>query len=55
MTREGEPQLLEITNLEQRQLFAFLNTLTGKDVYVNEKWSNPFDADGDLILVQDKN
>lgn len=38
----GLPQWLNITNQEQQQLIAFLKTLSGRDVYTNEKWSNPF-------------
>ena len=45
---EGYPQFLEMTNLEIKQLVDFLNTLSGKDVYTNEEWSNPFDASGEL-------
>lgn len=46
----GAPQFLNITNTEQEQLFAFLRTLSGSDVYTNEKWSDPFDASGNLTL-----
>ena len=51
MFPEGYPQFLDITNLEKDQLIAFLNTLTGKDVYINEKWSNPFDENGNITIV----
>jgi len=50
MTPGGKPQFLDITAEEQRQLFAFLQRLTGSDVYVNEKWSDPFDKDGKLVI-----
>jgi len=50
MTPGGHPQFLNITAQEQQQLFAFLRTLTGTDVYVNRKWSDPFDDDGKLVL-----
>ncbi len=33
---------LNITSQEREALKAFLGTLTGVDVYTNEKWSNPF-------------
>lgn len=39
---EGYPQFLDMTNEEQNELIAFLSTLTGNDVYTNEKWSDPF-------------
>jgi cytochrome c peroxidase len=51
MTPGGRPQFLDITSREQQQLFAFLRTLTGSDVYENEKWSNPFDGKGKLVLM----
>ena len=34
---------LNITEQEAEDLIAFLKTLSGTDVYTNEKWSNPFD------------
>jgi len=34
---------------------AFLNTLTGNDVYINPKWSNPFNADGTLTITSNCN
>jgi len=39
---EGYPQFLDISNQEMNELMAFLNTLTGSDVYKDEKWSDPF-------------
>lgn len=38
----GLPQFLDITTTEQNQLFDFLRTLSGSNVYTNEKWSDPF-------------
>ena len=38
----GNPQQLNLTQNEVNAVVAFLNTLTGSDVYINEKWSNPF-------------
>jgi len=49
MAPEGSPQFLDITRRQQQQLVAFLKTLTGADVYTNQKWSDPFDVDGKLI------
>jgi len=34
---------------------AFLNTLTGSDVYTNPKWSNPFNDDGTLTITSNCN
>lgn len=47
----GNPQRLNLTNDEKLALEAFLKTLTGTDVYTNEKWSNPFDENGNITLV----
>lgn len=38
----GNPQRLNLTNNEKTQLVAFLETLTGSNVYTDEKWSDPF-------------
>lgn len=38
----GNLQRLNLTTAERAQLVAFLNTLTGQNVYTNEKWSDPF-------------
>lgn len=42
---------LELTPIEQQDLINFLKTLTGSDVYTNEKWSDPFDANGDIDVI----
>lgn len=48
----GPPvQNLNLTNDEKLALEAFLKTLTGSDVYTNEKWSNPFDSSGHITLT----
>ncbi|WNJ18148.1 cytochrome c peroxidase [Pontibacter sp. G13] len=36
---------------ERQKINAFLSTLTGTDVYTNEKWADPFDANGQLTLT----
>jgi cytochrome c peroxidase len=36
----------EVTRME-----AFLRTLTGSAIYTDERWSDPFDANGDLDLI----
>lgn len=40
-----------MTNQERNRLIAFLGTLTGTDIYVNEKWSDPFDENGLLTIL----
>lgn len=47
----GRPQNLNLTEGEKDALVAFLETLTGQDVYQNEMWSNPFDEEGNLQTV----
>ncbi|WP_459212134.1 cytochrome-c peroxidase [Aquimarina rhabdastrellae] len=42
LTPGGNPQFLDMTTQEMEQLTAFLRTLSGTDVYINEKWSDPF-------------
>jgi cytochrome c peroxidase len=38
----GIGQKLNLTGAEISALVAFLQTLSGRDVYINEKWSDPF-------------
>ena len=38
----GTPQKLNLTATEKTQLVAFIKTLSGTNVYTDEKWSNPF-------------
>lgn len=47
----GNPQRLNLTAQERTDVIAFLHTLTGRDMYRNEKWSNPFDAQGNLTII----
>lgn len=47
----GNGQKLNLTAAERAQLIAFLQTLTGTDMYTNAKWSDPFDANGSLSLI----
>lgn len=42
---------LQLTPGEQAALIQFLRTLTGVNIYTDQKWSNPFDQDGNLDLV----
>lgn len=41
-----------MTTNEKQAIIAFLKTLTGSDVYTNERWSNPFNSDGVLKLFE---
>ncbi len=47
----GNPQDLDMTNQERNRVISFLETLTGTDVYTNEKWSDPFDNNGNLEIL----
>lgn len=47
----NEPQELNLTEEQKQALVAFLRTLTGSDIYTNEKWSDPFDPDGSIEIV----
>lgn len=38
----GNPQKLNLTQQESSALIAFLKTLSGTNIYSDEKWSNPF-------------
>ena len=38
----GIPVQLVLTDIEKAQIEAFLRTLTGSNVYTDEKWSDPF-------------
>ena len=51
LTPGGNPQNLQLTLAEKNALAAFLNTLTGSDIYTNEKWSDPFDEFGELEII----
>ncbi len=42
---------LNLTMEERQQLEAFVHTLTGSDIYTNEKWSNPFDGNNEIEIV----
>ena len=47
----GNTQMLNLTDNEKNAIIAFLKTLTGSDVYTNEKWSDPFDENGNITLT----
>ena len=42
LANNGQGQHLNMTTQERDDLIAFLKTLSGQNVYTNEKWSNPF-------------
>lgn len=44
-------QNLQLTDNQKLALEAFLMTLTGSDIYTNEKWSTPFDSLGNLTIL----
>jgi len=43
-------QNLQLTQTEKDALVAFLRTLTGSAIYIDERWSNPFDENDKLIF-----
>ena len=47
----GQGQNLQLTDAEKNALVAFLGTLTGSAIYTDEKWSSPFDASGNLTIL----
>ncbi len=47
----GHLQRLNITPQETNDLTDFLRTLTGQNVYTDPKWSDPFDANGDIEII----
>ncbi|MEP1033295.1 cytochrome c peroxidase [Ekhidna sp.] len=42
LSPQGNPQKLSLTASEKEAVIAFIMTLSGSDVYNNEKWSDPF-------------
>ncbi|MBL8001789.1 MAG: T9SS type A sorting domain-containing protein [Flavobacteriales bacterium] len=46
----GNIQRLQLTQQEKGQLAAFLRTLSGSNLYVDEKWSDPF-LNGQLTVI----
>ncbi|MGH1364194.1 MAG: cytochrome c peroxidase [Calditrichia bacterium] len=51
LVRSGRGWNLLLSTQEVRDLFRFIATLGGTNVYFNPKWSNPFDANGDLEVI----
>ena len=48
---QGPGGNLNLTDTEKAELLAFLKTLGGLNLYTNEKWSDPFDADGNIEIL----
>lgn len=42
---------LQLTPTESQDLINFLETLTGSAIYTDEKWSDPFDANGEIEII----
>lgn len=51
LRRPGGVQNLNLTQAQKDNLAAFLRTLTGSNVYTDEKWSDPFNAQNELELI----
>ena len=47
----GQVQNLGLNQGQRDSLVAFLNTLSGSNVYTDAKWSNPFNAAGELAVI----
>lgn len=45
-------QNLQLTQAEKDALVAFLETLTGKAMYIDERWSNPFSINDKLVVKE---
>jgi len=45
--------MLNLTDQETDDLVRFLHTLTGSDVYTDPKWSDPFDENGDILVLDE--
>ena len=48
---DGRGAHLEMERRQREDVAAFLATLTGSNVYSDERWSDPFDADGNLTVT----
>ena len=52
--RQNQGQQLNMTQEERDAVTAFIKTLTGSDVYTNERWSDPFDLDDAITLIEEQ-
>jgi cytochrome c peroxidase len=48
---KGPQNDILVSKPEKESIIKFLLTLTGKDIYNNEKWSNPFDNQGNIEVI----
>ena len=48
----GNLQRLNLTPAEHSAIIAFMKTLTGLNVYTDARWSDPFDANGDIDVIE---
>jgi cytochrome c peroxidase len=48
---QGPGGNLNLNTTQKDALVAFLKTLTGSNVYTDPKWSDPFDAQGQITIV----
>jgi len=46
----GTGQKLNMTPAERSAVIAFLKTLSGNALYTDERWSDPFTSEGELIV-----
>ena len=51
LQRRGGGQRLNLSAQEQSHLVAFLETLSGSNLYTDPKWSNPFNEEDELTLI----
>ena len=47
----GNLQRLHLTIQESNSIITFLKTLSGSNIYVDEKWSDPFDVNGNINII----
>ena len=47
----GNGQNLNLSDADKNALVSFLETLSGNAVYTDERWSDPFDAAGNLVIL----
>lgn len=48
----GLGQRLMLTDVERAAITAFIKALGGSNLYTDEKWSDPFDENGELVLMR---
>jgi cytochrome c peroxidase len=48
----NQGQNLNLSDAQKDALVAFMKTLSGNDVYTNTRWSSPFDANGNIDIVE---